>query len=127
MVALVNRKNAFFDRELAREMFEENKDELEDVNGFATLSDTDSFWNAYDKGEYIGSVFVYFDGEKNRLAGYGIRKRFRQIIEAIRMVSERYEELWADTQHRHAIVALLKAGWEIKEQDKRTTLHWSKK
>lgn len=59
MVFLVGRESPFFDREKARRGFEENKENLDDVNGFERLVNDSRFFNVYDKDGYVGSVFVY--------------------------------------------------------------------
>ena len=58
MVFLVGRESPFFDREKARRGFEENKENLDDVNGFERLVNDSRFFNVYDKDGYDRFLFI---------------------------------------------------------------------
>ena len=59
MVFLVGKDSPFFDREKARRGFEENKENLDDVNGFERLIKDSRFFNVYDKDGYIAVSYTH--------------------------------------------------------------------
>ena len=55
---LVAKESPFFDRDRAQALFEENRENLDDRDGFDALVSAGRFYNVYDNG-YVGSVFAY--------------------------------------------------------------------
>lgn len=52
---LVAKESPFFDRDRAQALFEENRENLDDRDGFDALVSAGRFYNVYDNG-YVGSV-----------------------------------------------------------------------
>ena len=121
MVFLVGRESPFFDREKARRGFEENKENLDDVNGFERLVNDSRFFNVYDKDGYGGSVFVYQSEADNLfyLGGNGIRKKHRECVDAVRQAADMFPVIYADTRHLNAVICLKKAGFEWVDRKKK--------
>ncbi len=118
MLTLVEYGSPFFDKKIAKKYFMQNKKELEDRNGFEKLLFHSRFFNVYHNG-YVGSVFVYegFDGKKY-IGGYAIRKRHQDVVEAIKSVSDMFDEVYAHTSHLNAVISLKKAGFKWYNRDK---------
>ena len=121
MVFLVEKESPFFDREKARRGFEENKENLDDVNGFERLVNDSRFFNVYDKDGHIGSVFVYQSEGDGLfyLGGYGIRKKHRECAEAVRQAADMFPVVYADTRHLNAVLCLKAAGFEWVDRNKK--------
>lgn len=118
MAILVSKESPFFDRGRAQALFEENRENLDDINGFATVLKAGVFFNVYDDG-YVGSIFAYeCDDNKIWLGGYAVRHKHRACIDAVKKVSGLYKEVYAKTRHKTAVICLLRAGfkWFDKEQ-----------
>ena len=118
---MVEKNSLFFDEQRAKQCFEQNRENLDDVNGFETLLQNSLFWNVYDKKGYIGSIFVYQSDEDNRfyLGGFARRKSHSQCVEAIKKVTALFDEVYADTRHLNAVICLKKAGFEWLDRKKR--------
>ena len=119
MITLIDKHSPFFDKEKAKEYFEINKENLDDRDGFEALLNVSLFFNVYNNG-YVGSIFVYLceDG-KYYLGGYAVRKRYKEVIEAIKQVSDMFDEIYAETRHKHAVYALMRGGFtRYKENEK---------
>lgn len=112
MITLIEKNSPFFDIKKAQKYFEENRQNLDDTNGFDFLLENSRFFNVYEKG-YVGSIFVY-QGEDNKyyLAGYCLRKKHAQALEATKRVADMFEELYAHTRHLNAVILLKKAGFK---------------
>ena len=112
MAILVSSTSPFFDRKKAELLFEENRGNLDDRDGFDVLLTAGVFYNVYDNG-YIGSVFAYksTDG-KIWLGGYAVRHKHRACIEAVKKVSAMFKDIYAETRHKTAVICLLRAGYE---------------
>jgi hypothetical protein len=119
MVILVDKNSPFFDKVNAKKHFEINKENLDDKDGFEALLDVSLFFNVHNNG-YVGSIFVYpcTDG-RYYLGGYAVRKRYKEVIEAIKTVSDMFIEVYAETRHKHAVYALLRGGFEWFDRDKK--------
>lgn len=117
-VILVGRDSPFFDREKAEALFEENRENLDDRDGFDALLGAGRFYNVYDNG-YVGSVFAYesTDG-KVWLGGYALRHRHRACIEAVKRVAGEFAEVFAETRHKTAVICLLRAGFKWMDKEK---------
>lgn len=117
-VILVGRDSPFFDREKAEALFEENRENLDDRDGFDTLLAAGRFYNVYDNG-YVGSVFAYesTDG-KVWLGGYALRHRHCACIEAVKRVAGEFAEVFAETRHKTAVICLLRAGFKWFDKEK---------
>ncbi len=119
MTSLINRNSPFFDEKEAKRLFEENKNNLDDVNGWEVISGRDTFWNVYDKGVYVGSVFAYEAEDNNYyMGGYAMRKKHKQVVDAIKAVAQCFNVIYAHTRHKNAALSLRKAGfkWFNKQQ-----------
>lgn len=112
MAVLIDKNSPFFDLEQAKENFEKNRENLDDVNGFKDIIAHSRFFNIHNHG-YVGSVFVYEgrDGKKY-IGGYALRKHHLDVVDAIRQVAGMYNELYAQTRHLNAVIALKKAGFK---------------
>ena len=119
MVTLIEYGSPLFDKNRAKKLFNTNKKNLNDKNGFEYLLSNSRFFNVHNNG-YIGSIFVYegFDNKKY-MGGYSLRKHHNEVVEAICLVSEMFDEVYAQTQHLNAVIALKKAGfhWYDKSQN----------
>ena len=112
MVILKEKTDPFFDKRQARQNFEQNRKELQDINGFEKIFSNSRFFNIYHHG-YVGSVFIY-EGEdgKTYIGGYATRKHHQDVVAAIRQAADLFEEVYAHTTHLNAVIALKKAGFE---------------
>lgn len=121
MVFLVGKESPFFDRGKARRGFDENKENLDDINGFERLLENSRFFNVYDKDGYIGSVFVYQSEADDLfyLGGYGVRKKHRECAEAVRQAADKFPVVYADTRHLNAVICLKAAGFEWVDRNKK--------
>lgn len=120
MITLIDNHSPFFDKETAKKYFNLNRDNLDDTNGFETLLKAGLFYNVYNEQGYVGTIFSYLgENELWYLGGYAQRKRFNEVVEAIKAVSGMFSEIYAQTRHRHAVIALLRAGfkWYDKEHN----------
>lgn len=119
MIVLIEKNSPYFDFQTAREHFALNRENLDDENGFARLLTDSRFFNVYCCG-YIGSVFVY-EGIDNRfyIGGYAVRHRHKEVVEAIRQVSDMYPEVFAHTRHLNAVISLKKAGFKWYDRKKK--------
>ena len=117
MVTLVDKLSPFFDRQIAKEHFDINVINLDDEDGFEALIEKSLFFNVYKNG-YVGSIFVYI-GEDGRfyLGGYAVRKRYKEVIEAIKQVSDMFYEIYAETRHKNAVYALMRGGFKWHDRD----------
>lgn len=112
MIVMIEKGSPFFDIDTAREYFEKNRHNLDDNNGFEYLFANSRFFNIYSRG-YVGSVFVYqADDGRYYLGGYATRKRHKEVVEAIRRTSDLFDEVYAQTRHLDAVIALKKAGFK---------------
>ena len=112
MITLIEYGCPFFDKKMAKKHFRLNRKNLDDKNGFEYLLFNSRFFNVHNNG-YVGSIFVYegFDGKKY-MGGYALRKHHKDVVEAIKQVSEMFDELYAHTMHLNAVIALKKAGFK---------------
>lgn len=119
MVCLIDKNSPFFDRGIAEKYFDINRENLDDKDGFEALLDASLFFNVYNNG-YVGSIFVYLceDG-RYYLGGYAVRKRYKEVIEAIKQVSDMFYEIYAETRHKNAVYALMRGGFKWFNKDKR--------
>lgn len=120
MITLIDKCSPFFDKETAKKYFNLNRDNLDDTNGFETLLNAGLFYNVYNEQGYVGTIFSYLgENELWYLGGYAQRKRFNEVIEAIKAVSSMFNEIYAQTRHKNAVIALLRAGfkWHDKEHN----------
>ena len=117
MVCLIDKNSPFFDRGIAEKYFDINRENLDDKDGFEALLDASLFFNVYNNG-YVGSIFVYLceDG-RYYLGGYAVRKRYKEVIEAIKEVSDMFYEIYAETRHKNAVYALLRGGFKWYDKD----------
>lgn len=117
MVTLIDKLSPFFDRKTAYKYFEINRENLDDIDGFEALITKSLFFNVYKNG-YVGSIFVYI-GEDGRfyLGGYAVRKRYKEVIEAIKQVSDMFDEIYAETRHKNAVYALMRGGFKWHDRD----------
>lgn len=112
MVVLIEKGSPYFDIQTARKYYEENIENLDDINGFDWLFANSRFFNVYHHG-YVGSVFVYqATDDKFYIGGYALRKRHKEVVQAIKEVSSMFETLYAHTRHLNAAIALQKAGFQ---------------
>ena len=113
MVVLIEKDSPCFEKDKARELFELNRQNLDDENGFEGILANSRFFNVYQQG-YIGSAFVYQgkDDNKNYLGGYMVRKHHKEAVEAIRQIAAMFDELYAHTRHLNAVIALKRAGFK---------------
>lgn len=120
-VVLIDKESPFFDEARARATFEQNRKNLDDVNGFERLLANSRFWNAYSGGKYIGSVFVYQSEQDGRfyLGGYAGRKHHKECVEAIKQAADCYPVVYADTRHLNAVICLRAAGFEWVNREKK--------
>ena len=119
MVMLIEYGSPFFDKKTARRFFNLNKKNLDDVNGFENLLFHSRFFNVHNNG-YVGSIFVY-EGVDNKkyMGGYALRKHHKEVVEAIKMVSQMFDEVFVHTTHLDAVIALKKAGFNWFDKEKR--------
>lgn len=117
MVVLIEKNSPFFDKETAYRHFEINRENLDDEDGFEALIEKSLFFNVYKNG-YVGSIFIYI-GEDGRfyLGGYAVRKRYNEVIEAIKQVSDMFGEVYAETRHKNAVYALMRGGFKWLDKD----------
>lgn len=109
---MIDKDSPFFDKETAQRFFEENKDNLDDTDGFDALVNAGLFYNVYNHG-YVGSIFAYLSTDgRYYLGGYAVRKRHKDVVAAIRQVASGFKEIYAETRHRNAVLALLRAGFQ---------------
>ena len=118
MITLIEYGCPFFDKKMAKKHFRLNRKNLDDKNGFEYLLFNSRFFNVHNNG-YVGSIFVYegFDGKKY-MGGYALRKHHKDVVEAIKQVSEMFDELYAHTSHLNAVIALKKAGFKWFDKEK---------
>ena len=118
MTTLIEYGSPFFDKKTAGKFFKLNQKNLEDKNGFEYLLFNSRFFNVCNNG-YVGSVFIYegYDGKKY-MGGYALRKHHKEVVEAINMVSEMFDEIYAYTSHLNAVIALKKAGFKWYDKEK---------
>lgn len=110
---LVAKDSPFFDKETALKHYEINRKDLDDVNGFEVLLNAGLFYNIYNEQGYVGSAFAYLSTDgRYYLGGYVVRKRYKDVVEAIKRVAGMFDEIYAHTRHRHAVFALMRAGFE---------------
>ncbi len=119
MVTLIENGCPFFDKQIAKKFFKLNKTKLNDNNGFEYLLSNSRFFNVHND-VYVGSVFVYegYDNKKY-IGGYAIRKHFKDVVEAIVNVCEMFDEVYAQTEHLNAVIALKKAGFKWYDRNKK--------
>ncbi|MBE6451794.1 MAG: hypothetical protein E7016_07555 [Alphaproteobacteria bacterium] len=119
MTTLIEYGSPFFDKKTAKKLFKLNKQNLNDKNGFEYLLCNSRFFNVHNNG-YVGSIFVYegFDGKKY-MGGYALRKHHKEVVEAIKMVSQMFDEVFVHTTHLDAVIALKKAGFNWFDKEKR--------
>lgn len=112
MLTLIAKDSPFFDEKMARKHYELNRENLDDVNGFEALLNAGLFYNVYNNG-YAGSIFAYpsTDG-RWYLGGYAVRKRYNDVVGAIKRVGDMFDVIYSNTRHRHAVFALLRAGFK---------------
>ena len=117
MTTLIEYGCPFFDKKAAKRLFKLNKRKLNDKNGFEYLLVNSRFFNVHNNG-YVGSIFVYegYDGKKY-MGGYALRKHHKEVIDAISMVSDMFDEVYAHTTHLNAVIALKKAGFKWYDKD----------
>lgn len=116
MIILIDKSNPFFDKETALKYFLLNRENLDDTDGFEALLNAGLFYNVYNNG-YVGSIFAYLSTDGRwYLGGYAVRKRYKDVIEAIKIVSDGFKEIYADTRHRNAVFALMRAGFKWKDK-----------
>lgn len=112
MIVLIEKNSPYFDRSIAKEYFELNRENLDDTNGFENILESSRFFNIYNHG-YVGSIFVYESEDgKFYMGGYAKRKRHQEVVEAILRVSNLFDEVFAKTRHLNAVIALKKAGFK---------------
>ncbi len=112
MLTLIEKESPFFDKETAKEHFTLNRDNLDDTDGFEALLDAGLFYNVYNRG-YVGSIFAYQSTDGCwYMGGYAVRKRYNDVVEAIKRVAGMFDEIYAETRHRNAVFALLRAGFK---------------
>lgn len=116
MVCLVSAESPFFDKEAARELFEINKDLIEDQRGFESYL-TRWFFNIYERGAYIGCIFCYHQDGKDWVGGFAKRKRHHQCLDALNKVKSCFPVLYAETRQKAAAFILRKAGFVKTEPD----------
>lgn len=120
-VVLIDKNSPFFDEARARTGFEQNRDNLDDINGFERLLANSRFWNVYTAGNYIGSLFIYQSEEDGRLylGGYAGRHRHKECVEAVRQAADMFPVVYADTRHLNAVICLKAAGFEWVNREKK--------
>ncbi len=120
MVVLIEKDSPFFERQKAKELFEANRENLDDENGFEGILANSRFFNVYQHG-YIGSGFVYQGAEDNRnyLGGYMLRKHHKEAVEAIKQICSFFDEVYAHTRHVNAVIALKRAGFKWYDRNKK--------
>lgn len=116
MVVLINYESPFFDKEAARELFEVNKELIEDRRGFESYL-TRWFFNVYNDRELVGCLFCYHQDAKDWVGGFAKRKRHYQCLEALNRVKVCFPVLYAETKQNSAKFILKKAGFEHMEPD----------
>lgn len=116
MVVLINPESPFFDKEAARELFELNRDKLEDQRGFESYL-TCWFFNIYERGAFIGCIFCYHQDGKDWVGGFTKRKTHRQNLEALNKVKSCFPVLYAETRQKAAELILKKADFVKMEPD----------
>jgi hypothetical protein len=111
MTILIEKESPLFDLQTARAFFEQNREDLDDCNGFDALFAVSRFFNVYHR-EYVGSVFVYKGiDDRYYIGGYAKRKHHFEVVEALRLVAPMFDEVYAHTRHLNAVIALQKAGF----------------
>ena len=124
MTILINRYNPFFDRKIAEDLYEENRHFLNNAYDFSYASDSDLFFNIYDKGEFIGCCYVMMEKHEGEslpfYSGYSKRKKHKEMIEAqhilLGLLFEHFDMVYTYTPHQHARLFNKKAGMiELKD------------
>lgn len=118
MVVLIGKDSPFFDKEKARILFEVNRENLDDTDGFDALLNKSVLYNLHNNG-YIGSIFVYNRYGDYYLGGYAKRHHIRDNIEAIERVANMFDEVYAETRHKTAVSVLFRAGFKWFDKDNR--------
>ncbi len=110
MVVLINAESPFFDQEAARQLFEINREAIEDRRGFADYL-TRWFFNIYENGSFVGCIFCYHEDNKDWVGGFARRKTHASCLEALNRVKSCFPELYASTRQLSAKIILRKAGF----------------
>lgn len=111
MVELINPESPFFDKMAARELFEINKELIEDQRGFESYL-TRWFFNVYEHGNFVGCIFCYHQDGKDWVGGFAKRKTHKSCLGAVNKVKGCFTELYAQTKQRSAKICLKRAGFE---------------
>lgn len=114
MVCLVSAESPFFDKEAARELFELNREKLEDTRGFESYM-TRWFFSIYERGRFIGCIFCYSMDGQDWVGGFARRKCHRACLAALNEVKRQFPELYAETKQKAAEFILKKAGFRKTE------------
>lgn len=118
MVVLVGKDSPFFDRKEAENLFNINRENLDDEDGFDALLKRSVFFNLYNRG-YVGSIFVYDRYGNYYLGGYAKRHHMKDNIEAIERVADMFDVVFAETRHKTAINVLFRAGFKWFDKENR--------
>lgn len=116
MLVLVGKDSPFFNKDEAKDLFEINRENLDDEDGFEALLNKSCFFNLYNKG-YFGSIFVYDRYGDYYLGGYAKRHHLRDNIEAVKRVADMFDVVFAETRHKEAVKVLFWAGFKWFDKD----------
>ena len=116
MVVLINAESPFFDRAAAKELFELNREKLEDTRGFESYL-TRWFFNIYECGRFVGCIFCYVEDGRTWVGGFARRKCHRECLAALNEVKRQFPALYAHTRQKAAEFILRKAGFQRKSPE----------
>lgn len=109
MVVLINRLNLFFDEEKAKSFYEENYKYLDNNVSFEHAF-SDWYFNIYDKGDFIGCIYVSLENHNNKeypfYSGFAVRKKAKQTREAVKilldLLFQHYDTICTYTENKWA-------------------------
>lgn len=115
---LIYKDSPFFDTRAAQEMYENNKDLLDDKTGFDEMLKNSLFFNVCENGCFIGIIFAFEEEGKNWIGGAAHRKCHAACVHALEEVAALFEDLYAHTRHKTAAFCLRRAGFEWVDKQK---------
>lgn len=79
----------------------------------STLQSLYRYYSEMAKTWYKGDYNLFY------LGGYGIRKKHRECVDAVRQAADMFPVIYADTRHLNAVICLKKAGFEWVDRKKK--------